>query len=183
MTLESLVEEIRRRGEAELASVERSRAEEAARLTEERARRVAEIRDHSARSTEVEVARERVQRLAAAKLQSRKLLYEAREQRLAAAMDETRALLTNFATSPAYAGVLKRMYQAATESLGKPLRVSGRAEDAALLGKVAGKAFDPTPQPILGGLVAETVDGSRRLTLSFDELLRLREDRVRELLA
>jgi len=32
-------------------------------------------------------------------------------------------------------------------------------------------------------LIAETPDGSRRLNLSFDELLRLREDRVRELLA
>jgi hypothetical protein len=31
--------------------------------------------------------------------------------------------------------------------------------------------------------VAETPDGSRRLNLSFDELLRLHEDRVRELLS
>jgi hypothetical protein len=33
------------------------------------------------------------------------------------------------------------------------------------------------------GLLAETLDGDRQLNLSFDELLRLREDRVRELLA
>ncbi|MGP8076580.1 MAG: hypothetical protein ACLP8Y_07620 [Thermoplasmata archaeon] len=71
----------------------------------------------------------------------------------------------------------------ANDSLGKQLRISGRAEDAALLQKVAGKSFDPTPQSIVGGLVAETPDGSRRLNLSFDELLRLREDRVREILA
>jgi len=75
------------------------------------------------------------------------------------------------------------MTEVATATLGKQVRISGRAEDAAALAKVAGKAFDPTPQPILGGLVAETTDRSRRLTLSFDELLRLREDEVRELLA
>ena len=71
----------------------------------------------------------------------------------------------------------------ATDSLGKQLKISGRAEDAALLAKVAGKCFDPAPLPIVGGLIAETPDGSRRLKLSFDELLRLREDRVREILA
>ncbi|MGI0130371.1 MAG: hypothetical protein ACREEC_09520, partial [Thermoplasmata archaeon] len=73
--------------------------------------------------------------------------------------------------------------EVATAALGRPIRISGRADDAAVLAKVAGKAFDPTPQPILGGLVAETADRSRRLNLSFDELLRLREDEVRELLA
>ncbi len=183
MTLESLVEEIRRRGQAELDSIERSRDAETTRIAADRDRRVAEIRTESARATEGEAARERAQRRAAAKLRARKLLYEAREARLQAAMVDTRALLERFASSAAYAPALKRMFAVATETLGKSVRVRGRSEDAPLLQKLAGKAFDPTTEPILGGLVAETVDGARRLTLSFDELLRLREDQVRELLA
>jgi vacuolar-type H+-ATPase subunit E/Vma4 len=183
MTLESLVEEIRRLGEAELVAIERGRAAEEARIAEERDRKVAEVRSQAAHATELDVARERAQRLAAAKLRSRKLLYEARERRLESAVGETRALLEEFTASSAYPAVLRRMFAAATDALGKQLRVRGRAEDAALLGKVAGKTFDPAPEPILGGLVAETTDGSRRLNLSFDELLRLREDKVRELLA
>jgi vacuolar-type H+-ATPase subunit E/Vma4 len=75
------------------------------------------------------------------------------------------------------------MVGVATSTLGKQLKITGRAEDAAVLAKVAGKSFDPAPQPILGGLIAETPDGRRRLNLSFDELLRLNEDRLRELLA
>lgn len=183
MTLESLVEEIRRRGEAELAAVEADRAARAAALVEERDRKVAEIRGQVARATDTDVARERAQRVAAAKLQARKLLYEARESRLGAAVEETRALLQGLTGLPDYASVLRRMHQAATEALGRSVRVSGRKEDAGLLAKVAGRSFDPTPQPILGGLIAETTDGARRLNLSFDELLRLREDQVRELLA
>ena len=183
MSLESLVEEIRRRGEADLAAITAQRDGERAKIVAERDRRVEEVRSESARVTDAEVARERAQRLAAAKLQARKLLYEAREQRLANAVTETRALLQEYTRSTQYPAVLKRMAATATESLGKQVRISGRIEDAYLLAKVAGKGFDPTPQPILGGLVAETPDGSRRLNLSFDELLRLREDRVRELLA
>jgi vacuolar-type H+-ATPase subunit E/Vma4 len=183
MSLEDLVEEIRRRGEAELRSVTDAQAKETARLTADRDHRIAEIRSESARTTEAEVGRERAQRLAAAKLQARKQLYEAREKRLGAAIVATRELLEGYTATSSYSPTLKRMFQAATDQLGKSIRVMGRAEDAALLGKIAGKSFDPTPARILGGLVAETTDGSRRLNLSFDELLRLREDRVRELLA
>ena len=183
MSLESLVEEIRRHGEAELAALVANRDAESARIATERDRQVAEVRTEVARAGEAEVVRERAQRIAAAKLQSRKLLQEAREQRLEQAIEETRSLLREYTRSPQYPAVLKRMMTAVTETLGKQVRVLGRAEDAALLGRVAGKSYDPTPQSILGGLVAETPDGSRRLNLSFDELLRLREDRVREILA
>ena len=183
MSLESLVDEIRRRGEAELATITSGRDADAATILSETDRRLEQVHAESARATDAEVARERSQRMAAAKLRARKLLYEAREKRLENALAETRALLEEYTGSAQYPAVLKRMVVAATETLGKPLRISGRGEDAALLAKAAGKSFDPTPVPILGGLVAETPDGSRRLNLSFDELLRLREDRVRELLA
>ncbi|HTT14540.1 MAG TPA: V-type ATP synthase subunit E family protein [Thermoplasmata archaeon] len=183
MSLESLVDEIRRRGEAELAEIEAATAAETAKIAAERDRRVREVRAAAARATELEVARETAQRLAAAKLEARKLLYEARETRMRSALGETRTLLADFTRSSAYPAVLKRMVAAATDALGKQVRISGRAEDASVLQKAAGKAYDPTPRAIVGGLVAETPDGSRRLNLSFDELLRLREDRVRELLA
>jgi vacuolar-type H+-ATPase subunit E/Vma4 len=183
MTLEALVEEIRRRGEAELQATLASEQGEAAKIQKERDEKVAEIQESSERATESEVAREKAQRIAAAKLQSRKMLYEAREKRLEEGLAETRALLSEFTSTPAYPAVLKKMVDAAGSSLGKQLRISGRGEDAAVLSRVAGKSFDPTARPILGGLIAETPDGSRRLNLSFDELLRLREDAVRELLA
>ena len=183
MTLEALVEEIRRRGEAELAATLASEKGEADTIMKERDRKIAEIKTASARATDAEVAREKAQRLAAAKLQARKMLYEAREKRLEEGLQETRELLEGYAGSPAYPNVLKRMADAATASLGRSVRISGRAEDSATLSKIAGKSFDPTPRPILGGVIAETSDGSRRLNLSFDELLRLREDKVRELLA
>ena len=183
MSLETLVEEIRRRGEADLAAVTSRREAESAKIEAERDRTVEAVRAESARATEAEVAHEHAQHIAAAKLQSRKMLYEAREKRLVGALEETRTLLEEYTRSPQYPTVLKRMMTAATDTLGRPVRILGRSEDAAVLSKLAGKSFDPTPQPILGGLVAESPDGNRRLNLSFDELLRLREDRVRELLA
>ena len=183
MALEDLVEEIRRRGEAEVAKVRSTRSADETRLVQERDQKLTEIRAQSARAAEIEATREKAQRLAAAKLRSRKLLYEARERRLENAVTETRKLLEEFTGSKEYDSVLRQMIDTASRALGKQFRVSGRAEDAARLAKLAGRSFDPTPQPILGGVVVEPPDGARRLNLSFDELLRLREDRVRELLA
>jgi vacuolar-type H+-ATPase subunit E/Vma4 len=183
MSLESLVEEIRRRGEADVAAAQAEERAAAESIARDRDARVAHLTAESEKATQADVARERTQRLAGAKLEARKKLYEAREHRLEASVDATRKLLADLTESSDYPAVLKRMFATAQESLGKPVRVRGRAEDASLLQKVAGKSFDPTPAPIVGGLVAETADGARRLNLSFDELLRLREDRVRELLA
>lgn len=183
MSLESLVSEIRSRGQAELQSIEAARATEAARITAHRDGEIAALRAESVRLTEAEAARERAQRLAAAKLKARKLLYEAREARLEQAIQETRDLLRKYADSDEYPATLQRMVDVATDRLGMQVRVRGRSADASALAKVAGKAVDATPLSILGGLVAETPDGSRRLNLSFDELLRLHEDRIRELLS
>ncbi len=183
MTLEDLVDEIRRRGEADLAKVAEERDRVAAEIAADRDRRLVEIRAESKRLIALKTARDRTQRVAAAKLRARKVIYEVREARLGRAVEETRTLLRDYTQSRDYPLVLRRMFQTATSTLGKQVRVSGRGEDAAVLQKVAGHSFDPRPQPILGGLVAETPDGSRRLNLSFDELLRLHEDQVRELLA
>jgi vacuolar-type H+-ATPase subunit E/Vma4 len=183
MSLESLVTEIRTRGQAELGTIEAARVAEAGRVAANRDAEIAALRLESTRGAESEAARERAQRIAAAKLKARKLLYEAREARLEEAIQETRKLLQAYADSDEYPATLKRMLDVATNRLGKQIRVMGRSVDASRLTKLAGKSVDATPLPILGGLVAETPDGSRRLNLSFDELLRLHEDRVRELLS
>ncbi len=182
MSLESLVDELRSRGESELRTIVAQRDAELARIAADREAKVAQSRADAAKATEAELARDRAQRLAAAHLAARRLLYEAREEKLDAGLAATRKLLSDLTETPQYADVLRRQLAAATSRLGRSVRVFGRAEDAALLARLAGKSFDAEPRPILGGLVAETPDGRRRLDLSFDELLRQRADAVRALL-
>lgn len=183
MSLDRLVEEIRQRGASELAKIQSTAEADRARLAAERDRRVAEIREHAQRTTAAEIARDRAQRLAAAHLLARKATYEARERRLQQSLSEVRELLRSYTADPAYPKLLERMVARANGELGEGVRIRGRSEDASTLSRIAGPRFDATAVPILGGIVALSADGRRRLTLSFDELLRLREDRVRELLA
>jgi vacuolar-type H+-ATPase subunit E/Vma4 len=182
MSLESLVDEIRAHGESELKAIADRRGTDLRAIASDREARVAQVRSDTSRATDAEVARNRAQRMAAAHLAARRLLYEAREERLAQGFAAVRGLLADLTGEPGYVEVLRRMIARAGERLGRSARVSGRAEDAALLGRLAGKSFDPTARPILGGIVAETPDGRRRLDLSFDELLRQHADAVRALL-
>ncbi len=183
MSLDRLVEEIRQRGASDLAKIQADAEAERARLVADRDRRLAEIREQSERMTAADIARERAQRIAAAHLLARKATYEARERRLQQSLGEVRELLRSSAADPTYPKLLERMVARVHRALGNDARIRGRAEDAPTLSRIAGSRFDPTPEPILGGIVGISADGRRRLTLSFDELLRLREDRVRELLA
>ncbi|HTT25781.1 MAG TPA: V-type ATP synthase subunit E family protein [Thermoplasmata archaeon] len=183
MSLENLVEEIRRRADDELRAEQARLAQETARITSDREARVAEIRSTAQHHAQLEATRERAQRIAAARLGARKLAYEAKERQMGDALAQSRALLKAYTADPEYPQALKRMVAFATDQLGKTLKIYGRSEDAALLKTAAGKSFDDRSAAILGGLIAETADGNRRLNLSFDELLRLREDRLRDLLA
>ena len=182
MSLQSLVDEIRSRGQAELKAISDRRAADLAKVASELETRVAAIRAEVAKAVEAEVARDRAQRIAGAHLTARRLAYEAREERLERGIAETRELLRRLGDSPTYPKILGRMIAAAGSRLGNTVRISGRGEDAAVLSRLAGRSFDPTPRAIVGGIVAETPDGHRRLDLSFDELLRQRSDAVRGLL-
>lgn len=179
MSLDRLVEEVRRLAAQEVEG-ERARFEETTRhLLEERAAALKAIQETSQTSTAQEAARIRSAGIARARVESRQLVFEARQRAAERTVADARRRLGEFAGSPEYPALLKELYGHAVGLLGKPLKLSGRAEDASLLKGLAGKGAAPPEEiPVLGGLVAATPDGRRRLDLSFDELLRRREDGV-----
>jgi len=182
MSLERLVAEIESRAQQEIAGEQARFEKERAGILADRARRIEVIRSEALRRATREAARERVRRIAGARLEAKKLGYEFQEARTRELLDTVKAQLATYAESSDYPKLLKRMYASATSRLGKDLKVRGRADDAKLLRSIAGAGYDDAPLPVTGGFVAQTSDGSRRLNLTFDELLRLREDELRSLL-
>jgi vacuolar-type H+-ATPase subunit E/Vma4 len=183
MSLDRLLDEIRAQGAQELAQAEEKSSSEKLRIVNDRDRRVKQLRSDLETQATNEARRQHGQKIAGARMQARKLEYEAQEAALEGSLASVRDMLKEYTRSTEYPDALARMYAFAVDELGKDVRVMGRAEDASALKNLAGKGFVTQAQPILGGLIAETADGDRRLTLTFDELLRFREDRLRELLA
>jgi vacuolar-type H+-ATPase subunit E/Vma4 len=182
MSLERLVAEIESRAQQEIAAEQVRFEKEKAAIVADRTRRIEALRADTLRRATQEAARERTRRIAGARLEAKKMGYEFQESRTQALLEAVKRQLADYTKSPEYPKLLKRMYAAATSRLGKDLKIRGRSEDAKLLRTVAGAGYGDTPLPITGGFVAETSDGSRRLNLTFDELLRLREDELRSIL-
>lgn len=183
MGLERLAAEIEAKAKAELDAELARRSQEEAKLLASRAERLKAIDDASQRILEVESRREKVQRLARAKVEARKLLYEARERRIGTGLKSARDALADYTKSSDYPKLLEKMVEHATEVLGPKVKLLARSADLPTLKSVAGRGVPASAAPMIGGLIAETPDGKRRLDLSFDDLLRLKEDRVREILS
>ncbi len=185
MTLEALLAEIESRSAKELAELQAQQEREVAEI---RARGQAEI-DRTVqeiqKATEAESARLRARELASAELKAKRLLFEAEERRLEGALGEVRSRLGAYTRTLEYPKLLAGMVETAQASLGNDLRLRVRPEDIGSLPSAAQKLVDRKAplEGSLGGLVAETKDGSRAMNMSFEELLRLREDRLREILA
>lgn len=184
MTLEALLREVDQRSAAEVQALEAKYASESKAIEDSTRAEVERIRAEADRKSQVEAGREKARLVASAKLEAKKALFEARERRTNAALDEVRARLAAYSKSAEYPSVLVSMVNYATSVLGDKVRLLARPEDVPLLPAKA-RAWVDTARPLssMGGLVIERADGSRSLNFTFEELLRLREDRVREILA
>lgn len=184
MTLEALVKEIETRSATEVRELEAKLEAERRALEESSHQEAARIRGEAEKRAQLDAGRERARIIASAKLQAKKVLFEAREKRTEAALEEVRGRLAAYAKGPEYAGLLSSMVSSGMAALGSDVKVLARPEDVPLLPTKTRSLVDDTrPLKGMGGLIIEKKDGSRSLNLTFEELLRLREDRVREILA
>ena len=184
MTLEALLQETQARGEAELKELQSRAQAEIEELRQETAKEIAEVQARFTQQGEAGSTRERARELASAELKAKRTLFEAQERRIRGALEELRARLSAYTRTPEYPKLLSGMVDLASSTLGPTLRIRTRAEDVALLAAPTQKLVDrKAALTTLGGIIAETPDGARAMDMTFEELLRLREDRLREILS
>ncbi len=184
MSLEDLVREVRDRTERELQAILTRSEQERAEISRQAEQEISHINEleetESAHEVEVESNRTRAE----ARLQARKVLDEAKERRI----QEGRLLLNQrlkaFTSTPEYFQMLQRMADAAIAVLGEDTRLVVRKEDAQQLPPYLSiRMLKGRNLTAMGGLVAETSDGKRRISMTFEDLLRWKEDRITEILA
>ncbi len=116
--------------------------------------------------------------LGAAKLQAKKAMFDAIEALLENNISLLKEELATYAESPAYKQLLSKMAAYAAKRLGGKVVVVCREEDAAGL-KAAGVKIASSDLNSIGGFRAESSDGTLEMDLTFEEILRSREDEVR----
>jgi vacuolar-type H+-ATPase subunit E/Vma4 len=113
----------------------------------------------------------------AAKLQAKKVTFEALNLQLDSIFAEIKKQIGNYTKTPEYKNTLKKMALAAQTSLGKNIGIGCREEDNSILKDLGVNVTKSIHS--LGGLTAENPDRTKELDLTFEELLRIHEDEIR----
>ncbi len=178
MGVDALLKEVEERRKKAIEALEAeytSKREEVKRRTEEQ---LAYIMENAKREASAASQREKIKIEGAAKLQAKKIIFDSTEKMLENNIAALRQALTDLASSPAYTELLTKMARYASKRLDGKIAVTCRKGDEATL-KAAGAKIISTNLNSMGGFIADSEDGSLELDLTFEELLRSREDEVR----
>ncbi len=176
MTLETVVETILKDGEAEAQAIlSGARAERERMLGEARSdgtKAMAEAEERARADAE----RRRVQALARAELEARKIVLAQQRE----ALDRVyRGTLERLGSLPDHAEFLRGVLKA-NEAEWHGGKVYANVRDEPAVRKIAGSAFAGTID-CAGGVVIESADGTRRIDLRYESILRdVWDDAVKE---
>lgn len=178
MSAESLLKEVEEKRKKTIDMLEAEYSAKKEEVTSRTTEQKTYISNTSKREADSLVQRERIRIGGAAKLQSKKMLFDATEQMLENNIAAIRQYLADIAASKEYHGLLSKMVTYASKRLGGNVSVVCRQSDAAALKKMGVKVASSSLETA-GGFKAMNGDGTLELDLTFEELLRNREDDAR----
>ncbi len=168
MSLESAVQAILEKGKVEADRIlEEARAERERMLSEVRSEAAKNLVEVEARALQ-DAERKRVQALARAELESRKIVLAGQKEALDAVYTKALGRLATLPENPEFLRRLLKANEAEWRSGGK---VYCASRDEAAVQKIVGGAFAGTID-CAGGVVIESGDGTRRVDLRYESILR-----------
>ena len=181
MSIETFLLEIENRKKREIEGLEKDLTEKKAKLQAEMNYTVKEIQERFTIEAKIKSEREHGRIIEAAKLQSKKILFDAINSNMQSAFNVIQQEIGNYTKSTQYKEALETMINTSKKKLGQNIVVHCREEDKTLLkdlGVTAGKSIKT-----LGGIIAENKEGTKELDLTFEELLRTHEDQIKSFLS
>jgi len=180
MSRESFLQEIESRKKQELHALDLRLAGEKAALEAKKENTISEIQRYYGNEARIKSQVEAAKIVEAARLQARKVLFEAINRHLDSALNIIKDDLHRYSSSEEYKATLHRMISYAKKNLGHDIKVICRREDKSILAESEVSVIG-TMQTI-GGFVAQSKDDNKELDLTFEELLRIHDDEIESLI-
>ncbi|HYV52479.1 MAG TPA: V-type ATP synthase subunit E [Candidatus Eisenbacteria bacterium] len=177
MNIENYVAEIQGRKKREIESLDIRLAEEKTAIQFKKDNAIKEIQEYYTNNARLKSEREAARIVEAARLQAKKILFDAINLNLDSAFVIIKEKLRSYAQSADYKRALQKMVMNAKKHLGPNINIICREQDRSALTDM-GVKVTKTIQTI-GGVIAENENGSKELDLTFEELLRIHEDEVK----
>jgi len=166
MGLEAVLDRIRDSGKEEADAIVQQGRDERERLLDEVRKEGERLRGQREEEARLQADRRRIQDLARAELDARKIVLAGQEEVLNAARARAQRLIAETSRADSLRRMLER--HAAEWRVG---RVYANERDADLVRSIAGGNFGGAVD-CLGGIVIESRDGTTRLDLTYDSILR-----------
>ena len=175
--LDTLILEIEKRKENEINHLETALAKAKKEIEQARETKIKEIQDHYLNEAKTKSNREAARIVESAKLKAKKILFEAINANMDTTLKTIKNEMKTLAQKPEYKETLQRMVSYAKNTLGPDIIIHCREGDRSVLGAMnvpIGSSIDT-----LGGIIAEDNEGKKEIDLTFEELLRTSEDKVK----
>jgi vacuolar-type H+-ATPase subunit E/Vma4 len=180
MSIETFIEEINSRKRRELEALDTRLAKEKTALQIKKDNSIKDMHEYFSNEAKLKSEREAARIVEAARLQAKKILFDAVNVNLDSAFEVIKEALRSYTNSSEYNVALQKMIVTAKKNLGPKIKFSCREQDRSPLAEL-GVTFIKTIQTI-GGVIAENENGSKELDLTFEELLRIHEDEAKSLI-
>jgi vacuolar-type H+-ATPase subunit E/Vma4 len=141
---------------------------------------IKEAQAHFSMEAEIRSQQEATRIIEAARLQAKKLIFDAMNIKLDSIFVDIKEEIRNYTETKEYESTLKKMLLVAQTNLGKNIGVECREKDRPILSK-SGANISKAIQS-LGGLTAVSSDRTKGLDLTFEELFRVHEDEIRAMI-
>jgi V/A-type H+-transporting ATPase subunit E len=166
MGLETVIEDVLARGRSEAEEIRRATLAERERILQDARTEGAKLLAQRELEAKQATERARIQALARAELESKKIVLSAQKELLDQVYAAVLEKLPRLAEGE---GLLRSLLQAHAEEW-RNGKVSSNARDAEAVKAIVGKNFGGTVECV-GGVVIDSADGSRRIDLRFETLL------------
>jgi len=180
MSIETFLLEIENRKKRDLAKLSKELDEKGTAIQNQRDAQIKEVQERFANEAKLKSERELARIIESARLQAKKIMFDAINENLESAFDVIKQEIKNYVKSPQYKKTLEIMVNTSKKKLGQKITVHCREEDRVVL-KEMGITTGSTIQT-LGGIIAENNEGTKEIDLTFEELLRTHEDEVKDFL-
>ncbi|MFZ0511547.1 MAG: V-type ATP synthase subunit E [Candidatus Nitrosopolaris sp.] len=177
MSIENFIEEIEGRKRRELEALDIHLAEEKTAIQIKKDNAINDMHEYFSNESRLKSEREAARIVEAARLQAKKILFDAINLNLDSAFEVIKEQLRSYADSGEYKATLQKMIVTAKKNLGPKIKVICRENDRSSLAEI-GVTVIKTIQTI-GGVIAENENGTKELDLTFEELLRIHEDEAK----
>lgn len=149
------------------------------RMVEDERSRKASMKKDADREIEKLLEEQRNERIAWARLESKRILAESREDAIKGVLEEFFDSLEGARKAPEYKKFLAKAVPQAAQELGGSVNIRVLKGDKALLPAVKGaKVFEDLDA--LGGAIVESADGKIRIDLTLETLFEARRDEIRK---